>query len=88
MRVSAAGAAAGAAGAAGAVAVVVVVLELRRGRPRRLSSREGGRGGGRRRLRRWEDGSRLLRGCGDEREEVEERGREGEGDKGGGGERR
>ena len=83
MRASAAGAAAGA--AAAAAAAVVLGLGLCGGRPRRLSSREGGRGGSRRRLRRREDGSRLLRGCGDERKELKERGREEEGDKGEGG---
>jgi len=70
MRVSAAGAAA-------AAVAAVLVLGLREGRPCHLSSREGGRGGNRRRLRRWEDGSRLLRGCGDERENMKERVREG-----------
>ena len=62
-------------------AAAIVVLGRRGERPRRLTSREGGRGGNRRRLRRWEGGSRLLRGCGDEREEVKVSGRTGEVDK-------
>jgi hypothetical protein len=60
MRASVAGAA--------AAAVAVVALGLCGGRSRRLISREGGRGGNLRRLRPWEGGSRLLRGCGDEKE--------------------